>query len=70
MLFTILADCPMPGPPVCTIRPSMGVMTCSARATVSLSPPIMNVSVPAAAPLIPPETGASTNAKPFSATAL
>ena len=69
MLFTIFAACPVPAAPVWTTRPAMGCTISSARRACCSSPPIMNVRVPAAAPLIPPDTGASTNAKPASAAA-
>lgn len=37
----------------------------SARLSVSASPPIMIASVPAAAPVTPPLTGASRKPRPF-----
>ena len=48
-------------------------MACStgrARSSAATSPPTMKVSVPAAAPATPPDTGASSIARPRSAAAL
>ena len=49
------------------ILPAIGSSTGRARSTASSSPPTMNASVPAVAPLTPPDTGASSWAKPCSA---
>src|SRR5579864_243118 len=63
-LLQIFATCPVPVSPQRTmffpIADSTG-LTCSNAATL---PPTMNVNVPAAAPPVPPETGASTNGLP------
>ena len=56
-----------PAPPACTIVCPMASRTGLARSNASASPPTMNVSVPPAAAATPPETGASTIAKPATA---
>ena len=48
---------------------AIGLMYSVASATAPSSPPIMKVRVAAFAPLIPPETGASTKRKPAAAAA-
>src|ERR1700730_4861981 len=49
------------------ILPAMGSSRGRPRATAVSSPPTMKASVPATAPLTPPDTGASSWAKPCSA---
>ena len=67
MLLQILAVWPLPeGPAWMIVRPiarSIG----SARAKASASPPTMKVRVPASAPIVPPDTGASIICKPLAA---
>jgi hypothetical protein len=64
MLLQILAACRLPEGPqwtaFCTITSKSGFTIPNA----SSEPPAMNVSVPAAAPPTPPETGASTAPEP------
>ena len=64
MLLQIFAACPAPGPPQCTICRPMACRSGCARANASSDPPTMKVSVPAAAPPVPPETGASMQGIP------
>src|SRR5471032_1938010 len=63
-LLQIFATCPVPVSPQWTtflpIADNTG-LTCSYALAL---PPTMNVSVPAAAPLVPPDTGASTKVLP------
>ncbi|OIQ69670.1 hypothetical protein GALL_487280 [mine drainage metagenome] len=64
MLLQILADCPAPAAPQCT---AFCPITSNRGATVakaSSEPPTMKVSVPAVAPPVPPETGASSAPRP------
>jgi hypothetical protein len=63
-LFASLAAMPIVGPPTAKTWPAIGSTSAVASCTSASSPPSMNVSVPAAAPAMPPETGASTNRKP------
>jgi hypothetical protein len=59
-LFAILATCPIPEAPQWTMFFPMYCKTSSfARWKAFSVPPHMNVKVPAAAPPVPPETGAS-----------
>src|SRR5580698_4902600 len=64
-----LAAWPLPGPPRCTSLSPSASRTGRARSTAASLPPIMKVSVPAAAPATPPETGASRYCRPFAAAA-
>src|SRR6202008_3135003 len=64
MLLQILAACPAPAPPQCTIFLPMFSSTGLAAANALSSPPHMKVSVAALAPPVPPETGASTDNTP------
>ena len=59
MLLQILAACPAPAPPQWTIRLPILLRIGSPAAKASAVPPTMKVSVPAAAPPVPPDTGAS-----------
>ena len=67
MLLQIFAAWPAPTEPAWTMVLPIFSRIGRARAKASASPPTMKVSVPAAAPPTPPDTGASTKAKPFSA---
>src|SRR5882757_10158860 len=70
MLLQILAACPAPAPPQCTIFLPMFSSTGLAAANALSSPPHMKVKVAPLAPPVPPETGASTDAVPcFAASA-
>src|ERR1700729_1355677 len=70
MLLQILAACPAPAPPQCTIFLPMFSSTGLAAANALSAPPHMKVSVAPLAPPVPPETGASTEATPcFAASA-
>ncbi len=60
MLLQILAACPAPAPPQCTIFLPMFSSTGLAAANALSSPPHMKVSVAPLAPPVPPDTGAST----------
>ena len=64
MLLQILAACPAPAPPQCTIFLPMFSSTGFAAANALSSPPHMKVSVAPLAPPVPPDTGASTEAMP------
>jgi hypothetical protein len=66
-LFASFAAMPMVGPPTWNTWPAIGSTSSAASATASSSPPSMNVSVPAVAPAMPPETGESTKRKPRAA---
>src|SRR6187401_3025687 len=66
MLLQIFAACPALASPQCTILPAIGCSTGSASAKASCDPPAIKVSVPAAAPAVPPDTGASTDSNPCS----
>ena len=66
MLLHNLAACPAPDAPQWIILPARGSSTGVARANADSSPPTMNASVPAVAPLMPPDTGASIWASPRS----
>src|SRR5665811_359105 len=68
-LLQIFAACPVVAPPVGMMLADMGSMNPLASLTALSSPPTMKVRVPAAAPLMPPETGASTKRKPAPAAA-
>ena len=60
MLLQILAACPAPAPPQCTIFLPIFSSTGFAAANALSSPPHMKVSVAPLAPPVPPDTGAST----------
>ena len=64
MLLQIFAAWPAPASPQWTMRPAIGLRIGSALAKASALPPAMKVSVPAAAPPVPPETGASIDSRP------
>jgi hypothetical protein len=64
MLLQILAACPAPAPPQCTIFLPMFSSTGFAAANALSSPPHMKVSVAPLAPPVPPDTGASTESMP------
>ena len=65
MLLQILAAWPLPDGPAWMIVRPIARRIGSARAKASASPPTMNVKVPASAPIVPPETGASSICKPL-----
>ncbi len=67
MLLQILAACPAPASPQCTLLRPIRARTGSARAKASALPPAMKVRVAAVAPPTPPETGASRPARPRAA---
>jgi hypothetical protein len=71
-LLQILATCPAPGPPqLTTFLPMCWSSVVLARSKSAASrAPTMNVSVPSRAPLTPPDTGASTSARPVACAAL
>ena len=60
MLLHIFAACPAPLSPQCTTWPPIMSNNGAARVNAAPLPPAIKVSVPAVAPPIPPETGAST----------
>ena len=64
MLLQIFAACPAPGPPACTMFFPIACSTGSPRANAASLPPTMKVSVAAAAPPTPPDTGASSISNP------
>src|SRR6056297_2964672 len=64
MLLQILAACPFPAGPQCTAFWPMISNSGFAVAKAASLPPTMKVSVPAAAPPTPPETGASRKPTP------
>ena len=61
-----LVNWPEPAGPTCTGRPSTD-STSRARSKSAASPPAMMASVPASAPSVPPDTGASSDCTPKSA---
>ena len=63
-LFASFAAMPDVGPPTTNTCPAIGCTSAAASEVASSSPPSMNVSVPAWAPAMPPETGASTKRMP------
>ena len=65
MLLQTLAACPAPAPPQWTMRLPMASSTGLPAAKASAVPPHMKVSVPATAPPVPPETGASSASRPL-----
>ncbi|MNP35926.1 hypothetical protein D3C76_1292790 [compost metagenome] len=69
-LLQILAIWPVPTSPQCTMLRPICSSTGLRLANNSALAPTMNVRVPAAAPPVPPETGASPMSTPFAAAAL
>ena len=69
-LLQILATWPMPVAPQCTMFWPMPCSTGCSCANSSGVAPTMKVSVPAAAPPVPPETGASASGLPWAAASL
>ena len=69
MLLQIFAAWPLPGPPACTMVLPIVSRIGLARAKAASLPPTMKVSVPACAPPTPPDTGASSMARPFGSAA-
>lgn len=67
MLLQILAACPAPASPQWNTFLPIAFSSGSARSKAASAPPAMNVSVPAFAPPVPPETGASTDRQPRAA---
>ena len=65
--FTSLTICPAPWSPTWVMAWPMASRTGRARSNCSASPPTMMLSVPRAAPSLPPLTGASSMWAPFSA---
>ncbi|MNP23380.1 hypothetical protein D3C76_1160870 [compost metagenome] len=65
MLFATLATWPLPAAPQCTMFLPIAARTGWARSKSACSPPTMKVRVPAAAPAVPPETGASSIGLPW-----
>src|SRR5580692_8574377 len=70
MLLQIFATWPFPASPQCTMRLPMRSSTGLPRANACAEPPTMKVSVAALAPPTPPDTGASSVAKPLAAASL
>ncbi|MEJ2288763.1 MAG: hypothetical protein P8Y02_08995, partial [Deinococcales bacterium] len=67
--LTALVTWPLPTGPTCvTVVPSTS-STLRTRSRTASSPPTMIESVPFAAPSLPPETGASSMATPWSSSA-
>src|SRR4051812_40830641 len=64
MLLQILAACPAPAPPQCTIFLPMFSSTGLAAPKAFSEPPHMKVSVAPLAPPVPPDTGASIESIP------
>ncbi len=67
MLLQIFAACPAPAGPQSTAREPITSSSGRIASKASAGPPAMKVSVPAAAPTVPPETGASIAARPAAA---
>src|SRR5438552_3865482 len=65
MLLQVLAACPLPAAPACTTALPIAEKIGCARANACALPPTMKVSVAACAPATPPETGASSIARPL-----
>ena len=69
MLLQILAACPLPAGPACT----MVLPICSriglARPNAAALPPTIKVRLAACAPAMPPDTGASSMARPLASAA-
>ena len=65
MLLQIFAAWPAPSSPAWITALAIGSRNGRARSNCSSVPPTMKARVPAAAAAMPPETGASTKAKPF-----
>ncbi|MDT4872287.1 hypothetical protein FQZ97_1074630 [compost metagenome] len=70
MLLATLATWPLPAAPQCTMFLPMAARIGWARSKSASEPPTIKVRVPAAAPPVPPETGASSMGLPCSAAAL
>ncbi|MCY1549486.1 hypothetical protein D9M68_856540 [compost metagenome] len=70
MLLATLATWPLPASPQCTMFLPMAARIGWARSKSASEPPTIKVRVPAAAPPVPPETGASSMGLPCSAAAL
>ena len=70
MLLTSFAAIPAPASPQAMTLPAIGSTISAARATSSGAPPSMKVSVPASAPAVPPEIGASTKVSPRASASL
>ena len=64
MLLQILAACPLPLAPACTMFLPIFSRIGLASPKLASPPPTMKVSVPAVAPPTPPDTGASTISRP------
>ena len=64
MLLQIFAACPAPAAPQCTVLRPMASNSGRDLREGLCRPPTMKVSVPAVAPPIPPETGASSAPRP------
>ena len=64
MLLQILAVWPAPAPPAWKMLAPIFSSTGRARSRSASAPPTMKVSVPAMAPPVPPDTGASITATP------
>ena len=65
MLLAILATWPLPALPQCTTFLPMAERIGRAWSNTLTEPPTMKVRVPAAAPPVPPETGASSMGLPW-----
>ncbi len=68
-LLHTLATCPAPAGPAWKMFLPMLARIGRARSRVAAAPPTIKVRVPAAAPAVPPETGASSRAMPRAAAA-
>ncbi|MNC55709.1 hypothetical protein D3C75_1052550 [compost metagenome] len=66
MLLATLATWPLPESPQCTMFLPIAARIGQVRSKSALEPPTIKVKVPALAPPVPPETGASTIGLPFS----
>ena len=60
--FTIFVACPAPWAPMRTTRRERCASTGRTRSTSAASPPAIMTRVPAAAPIVPPDTGQSIHA--------
>ena len=63
-LLQSFAACPRPWSPTCTTSVPSASKSGRARSAAAAAPPTMIVSVPASAPIVPPETGASSASMP------
>ena len=68
-LLQSFAACPRPWSPTCTTSLPSASNSGRARSAAAAAPPTMIVSVPASAPIVPPETGASSASMPRGASA-